>query len=274
MTIMIVGACGSLGTELIRVLPKAAAFSHKELDITDRKAVLDKISELKPSVVINAAAYTNVEGAETEKDAAFAINHAALESLVEACNKNKARLIHFSTDTVFDGSKKDGYKEDDKPNPVNVYGKSKAAGEEVVRKCDDYMLIRTSWLYGKNKSFPMKIIQRAKKDGVVRVVNDQFGSPTSAADLADRIPEIMNSAKGIYHLTNSGVCSWFDFAREIIRLSGIKVDVVPISTAEYPSKTVRPKYGVLVNTKLKPLRPWKDAIVDYMKANKKDICHG
>ena len=268
MTIVILGAEGSLGKELQRVFPKAKAFSHQQVDITYWDD-LTKLRSLQPTVIINAAAYTDVEGAQRNKDLAFLVNYQAIVFLHRLSEETGARLIHFSTDYVFDGQNKEGYKENSVRNPLNTYGKSKAAGEEFLeQKSQNYLLIRTSWLYGSKKSFPHKIIAKAKTESTVKVVADQWGSPTSAADLAKSIPALLELPSGIYHLTNQGVCNWYEFACTIFEQLGMPNRVVPVSSIEFPTQARRPEYSVLLNTKTQPLRNWKLALVDYLKAEK------
>lgn len=269
--IVIFGANGSLGTELRRVFPAAKAFSHSELDITDDAAVSCTLYEARPKIVINAAAYTNLEKAEIEPHSAYKVNEHALEKMVRNCNGQGIRIIHFSTDYVFDGKNEAGYVEDAPRHPLNIYGHSKYNGELVLEQLSgDFVLIRTCGLYGSGKSFPKKIIELAQKDSVVRVVNDQVCNPTSAADLADRVASMLDIPKGVYHVVNDGPCTWYEFAQEIVKQAGISCAVLPETTEEYMtrvnSRVTRPRHAVLLTTKVKPLRHWKEAIADYVKA--------
>lgn len=257
---MILGAGGMLGSDLCRVFPDALKFTHQELDITDRELVIRTIIENKPDVVINAAAYTKVDQAEDEEELAFAINGYAPGYIAEGCALAGAKLIHYSTDYVFDGSKPE-YVESDKTNPINTYGRSKLLGEqEIVQYTDNYMIIRTSWLFGKHgKNFVDTMLRLSPQMENVKVVNDQFGRPTYTADLALKTAEIIDSEPGIYHITNDDTCSWYEFASAIIP------NVVPCTSAEYPVKAKRPRYSVLENTKTTPMRHWKDALNAYFK---------
>jgi dTDP-4-dehydrorhamnose reductase len=271
MRVMILGSEGSLGSELKRVFPDATALGRNELDITEGKKVDEVLEDLRPDIVLNAAAYTNVDNAETGGETAHKVNYNGVMRLINACDRNRIRLIHFSTDYVFDGENPSGYLESDRRNPINVYGLSKAKGEEIIeRSTGEHMIIRTGWLYGRKKSFPSKIIAKAKSEGLVKVVDDQFGSPTYAADLAERIPQMLEAPKGIYHLTNTGIlCSWFDFAEEIVKLSGFECAVLPVSSEELALPAMRPKYSILLNSKSQitgPMRDWRSALLDYMKA--------
>lgn len=257
--VLILGAHGMLGYDLQRVFPGAVLRGH-DLDITDAKKVTDAIREIKPTLVINAAAYTDVDGCEDHHDLAFAVNGEALLALARACRDTGASLVHYSTDYIFDGTQK-SYRETDIPHPINAYGESKLLGERNIRETmDDYRIIRTSWLFGTHgKNFIETMIRLSREMPEVRVVNDQFGKPTYTADLAQKTAEITGLAPGIYHITNDGICSWFEFAQAIIP------NVVPCTTAEYPRKAKRPAYSVLVNTKTTPMRPWKEALSAYLK---------
>ncbi|MBC7086776.1 MAG: dTDP-4-dehydrorhamnose reductase [Methanomethylovorans sp.] len=258
--IMILGAGGMLGTDLCKVFPDALKFTHHELDITERELVIKTIRENKPDVVINAAAYTKVDQAEDEEELACAINGYAPGYIAEGCALAGATLIHYSTDYVFDGSKPE-YIESDQTNPINAYGRSKLLGEqEIAKHTDNYMIIRTSWLFGKHgRNFVDTMMRLSPQMENVKVVNDQLGRPTYTADLALKTAEIIDMEPGIYHLTNSGTCSWYDFASAIIP------NVIPCTSKDYPTKAKRPRYSVLRNTKTTPMRHWKDALKEYLK---------
>ncbi|CAJ35680.1 dTDP-4-dehydrorhamnose reductase [Methanocella arvoryzae MRE50] len=256
---VIVGAGGMLGTDLRAAFPDALAITHKDMDITDREAVMRAIRKAAPDAVINAAAYTNVDGCEDEQEKAYAINGLGPAYLAEACKEVGATLVHYSTDYVFDGSRPE-YRESDATNPISVYGKSKLAGEKNVQyNMDDYRIVRTSWLFGRHgKNFVDTILSLSKQMPTVKVVNDQVGKPTYTVDLAEKTKELITLPAGIYHISNEGVCSWFEFASAFID------NAVPCTTAEFPRKAKRPRYSVLVNTKTSPLRHWKDALRDYL----------
>jgi dTDP-4-dehydrorhamnose reductase len=258
--ILIIGAAGMLGMELSKTFPDAIKFSHSVLDITNEDSVRLTIEGMKPNVVINAAAYTNVDGCEDNRELAFNVNGRALEYIARSCSNSGAILVHYSTDYVFDGSKKE-YLESDKTNPINVYGQSKLMGEEnIIENMKDYRIIRTSWLFGlQGKNFVETMLKLSKEMDSVKVVNDQFGKPTYAVDLARKTKEIINLPPGIYHITNEGTCSWYEFAKAIIG------NVTPCSTDEFPRKAKRPKYSILVNNKTEPMRHWKDALQAYLE---------
>ena len=254
------GSGGMLGHALREVFPDAVFVGHRDADITDTDAVREILRRHRPTTVMNAAAYTDVDGCEDNREHAFAVNGKAPGIIAAACAESDATFVHFSTDYVFDGTNRE-YREDDRPNPINVYGQSKLAGETAIQKnTDDYRIIRTSWLYGSHgKNFVDTVLTLSKQLPVVRVVDDQRGKPTYAVDLAQKTPEILSCNPGIYHITNTGVCSWYEFAQSFIP------NAVPCSTAEFPRKAKRPAFSVLVNTKTKPLRHWRDAVTEYIQ---------
>jgi len=253
------GANGMLGHALQTAFPYALFLGHRDVDITDPDAVLKRIQKEQPKVVINAAAYTDVDGCEDTKEYAFAVNGKGPEAIAIACAETGATFVHYSTDYIFDG-KSTEYREDARPNPINMYGKSKFMGESGIQKnTDDYRIIRTSWLYGSHgRNFVDTILALSKQMSHVRVVDDQKGKPTYTVDLAQKTPEILSCEPGIYHITNDGVCSWYEFAKVFIP------NAVPCSSAEFPRKAQRPAYSVLVNTKTEPLRHWRDAVKEYL----------
>lgn len=258
--VLILGAYGMLGRDLAAVFPGARLCGHRDLDITDEAAVHAYILAVKPDLVINAAAYTNVDGCEDDPETAFAVNGDAPGYIAAACREAGAVLVHYSTDYVFDGTKTE-YVESDEPNPINVYGASKLRGEQKIVRCmDDYRIIRTSWLFGRHgKNFVETIRHLSQMNETVLVVTDQVGKPTYAADLAHKTAEIADCPPGIYHATNDGVCSWYEFAR------AFAPNVVPCTSDEFPRRAKRPAYSVLVNTKTSPMRPWKEALEDYLR---------
>lgn len=258
--ILILGAGGMLGMDLCKVFPDAVRLTHSELDITDKERVIGRIEEVKPDVIINAAAYTDVDGCEDEHELAFDVNGRAPGYIAQGCSLVGAKLVHYSTDYVFDGSKKE-YVESDLPNPINVYGESKLLGENnIIENMDDYRIVRTSWLFGQyGRNFAETMLKLSGKIDTVKVVKDQFGKPTFTADLARKTAEIAELAPGIYHITNEGVCTWYEFAAAIID------NVSPCSSEEFVRKAKRPKYSVLVNTKTSPMRHWMEALAEYLK---------
>lgn len=254
MRILVTGARGMLGTDLVCVLEEKGhevfATDVEELDITQPDFLARMIGDICPDVVVNCAAYTNVDKAEEEPDRAYRINGLGVNNLALACEGHDIELCHISTDYVFDGTKKGPYTPDDHPNPINAYGRSKLAGEESIREImKKYYIIRTSWLYGKyGKNFVTTVLDLAKRQGDLRIVSDQIGSPTWTVTLARVISVIIGTEKyGMYHVTDrtGGGISWYEFAREIVRLFGMKADVVPVKAGDLGSLAKRPRNSVL-----------------------------
>jgi dTDP-4-dehydrorhamnose reductase len=257
--ILVTGANGQLGNEFRKLAwpGKDHEFIFTDIDelnitIEDE---LNKFAEKHPvRFLINCAAYTAVDRAEDEPENAYLLNANAPDIINRICIKHNIQLIHYSTDFVFDGASRKPYIETDIPNPLSVYGKSKLAGEYHLQKSNTGIIIRTSWLYSSfGHNFVKTIIRMAQEKGELRVVNDQTGSPTWAADLAAATLKIIDRCKsrmdqtqyGLYHYSNEGSCTWYDFAEEIIRLTGLKAKINPVATSEYPSKAVRPSYSVM-----------------------------
>ena len=274
--ILITGANGQLGSELRKIgfspLDEVFFTDVAELDITDYTAIEKFIQVHEVDTIINCAAYTAVDRAEDEPGPAAEINTQAVANLAKAAQKEDCLLIHISTDYVFDGTATTPYTEKIKTCPVSVYGKTKLAGEEaIIRSGCFYIIIRTAWLYSAfGHNFVETILRLAEERPEINVVNDQIGTPTYAEDLAKAIVKIMANDdrvehEGIYHYSNAGVCSWYDFAVEIVRLSGLNCRVNPVTTAEYPTKTHRPAYSVLDKTKIKhtfgvEVPEWQEAL--------------
>ncbi len=273
MRILITGADGQLGCELQPVLTehKLVLGVWPEFDLL--KADAERyVYEAKPDVIIHAAAYTDVEGAEREPDLAMAVNAEGTERVARAAGKIGARLICLSTDYVFDGRKATPYEETDRPNPLNAYGRSKLEGERrALAHCSNTLIVRTAWLYGlQGKNFVRTIMQRAVEQPTLRVVADQRGSPTHAGDLATAIARIVKTdLRGIAHATGAGDCTWHEFACEIVSLMGLSVPVRPITSEEARRAAVRPLYTVLANLVLAgagiTMPHWKDALTRFMR---------
>ena len=253
------GAYGMLGHALQEVFPHAQCYGHRSIDITDENALMKLLKQECPAIVINAAAYTDVDGCEDNQAYAYAVNGDGPGYIAQASNEVDAIFVHFSTDYVFDGTMLE-YREGDSPNPINIYGKSKLVGEvSIAKKMENYRIIRTSWLYGSHgKNFVDTILSLSHQMPVVRVVNDQVGKPTYTIDLANKIPEIVSSDPGMYHITNDGQCSWYEFASAFIS------NAIPCSTEDFPRKAKRPARSVLANTKTSPLRHWRQAVKEYI----------
>lgn len=243
-----------------------------DCDITDFVSTEERIRALAPMLIINAAAYTAVDKAESEEVLATRINGDAVGNLARVARAIKATIIHYSTDYVFNGENTKGYSEDDLLDPVNAYGRSKAEGERQLQaQAEWFYLIRTSWLYGKHgKNFVDTMLKLARERNTISVVNDQRGKPTWTKDLAKQtrfiVDHVSTYSSGIYHVTNEQETTWNEFAKAIFELAGVSVTVQPIPSQEYPTPAKRPAYSSLINTKLPTMRPWKDALAEYLSS--------
>ncbi len=278
--ILVTGANGQLGSE-IRVLSNGDGsflFADRgELDITDFAAVETFISENSVGTVINCAAYTAVDKAEGDAQNADLINNKAVENLAKICKDKNIKFIHISTDYVFDGKNYRPYLEEDKPNPIGVYAKTKYDGEKAILAINpqNSIIIRTSWVYSSfGANFVKTMLRLGKERESLGVVFDQVGSPTYAKDLAktilDILPKIKNRKTEIYHFSNEGVVSWYDFAKEIMKMAKLPCNISPIESAEYPTPAPRPHYSVLNKAKIKKefgveIPYWKDSLIDCLK---------
>jgi dTDP-4-dehydrorhamnose reductase len=283
MKVLITGASGQLGTDLCRILQdvQVIPLTHADLEITDMNSVKAAFTSRRPDVVINTAAYVRVDDCETEKDRAFSINAIGARNVAVIAQNLGAKLLHISTDYVFGGESEPrtpSYSEFDTPVPPNVYGKSKLAGEHFVRHlCNKCFIVRTSGLFGvagasgKGGNFVETMLRLAREKDELRVVDDQVFSPTYTYDLARKIAQLIGTEYyGIFHITNRGPCSWYKFAKEILRLAGLKSPVIPVSSCQYPQKARRPSFSVLDNYHLRLLdmddmRPWQEALADYLE---------
>jgi dTDP-4-dehydrorhamnose reductase len=280
--ILLLGHKGMLGSDLLLKLSaehEVIGMDKEEIDIVSVSECKKAIKETAPDIIINAAAYTNVDGCKTAREECFAVNAEAVKNIAEVCHNKKIRIIHFSTDYVFDGTAKQPYKEDDKVNPINVYGESKLAGESYLQSLsNNYLLIRTSWLYGlKGRNFIQAILAKArtKPTPTLTVVDDQVGSPTYTKDLAAAVAMLIEkNAQGIFNITNRGSCSWHQFAVKILQESGFdKIEVIPVKSDQLQRPALRPAYSILSNQKFiqltgKTLQPWQLALQDYLKSCK------
>lgn len=277
MKVLILGARGMLGTDLCREFSFAVevvGLDREEVDVTDRAAVARAVAEAKPDVIVNATGYTDVDKAEVDRLAAFELNAQAVKHMVEAAKGVNAKFLHFSTEQVFDGTREAGYDESAVPAPLNVYGESKAAGENYVINYVRGYVVRSSWLFGhtpqrgkpRGMNFIETVLKLAQEKNEVKVVNDQFGKPTSTRDLSQAVAALVGGdyAPGIYHLVNEGSTTWYDVAKEVFRLRAVVTPLKPIVSSEYPSKAKRPQHAVLLNTKFPKLRPWQPALRDYL----------
>lgn len=282
MRFLILGKNGMLGHDMISTFEQdgeVIAWDRNDLDITKSDQVEKSIIDVNADVVINCTGYTNVDKAEEEEEAASAVNGFALSFLADACRRTMTTLVHISTDYVFDGEKKKGYNEGDATNPLNAYGRSKALGEKLLVEameatcCDndevgDYFLVRTSWLFGHHgKNFVDTMLQLAETKPELKVVNDQYGKPTFTKDLCQQIRWLLLSKEypsGVYHITNEGQTTWYDFAKKIFSLANKKVHVIPCTSEEFARPAKRPQYSMLNNTLLPPLRGWEEALKEYI----------
>ena len=272
MRILLTGRTGQVGSALVPVLAplgELSAFDRNGLDLLDLKSIRTAIEEARPDIIVNAAAYTAVDRAETEPEAAFAVNAAAVGILAEQAKKRGALLIHFSTDYVFDGEKPSPYVETDPPNPLNVYGRSKLEGERAVTASGcRHFIFRTSWVYAPGgRNFVRAILAAAQTKPELRVVNDQRGAPTSSGAIAAAVARILGNPDallepgGVYHLSAAGETTWYGFAKELLSMQGLTTPVMGISTAEYGAPARRPKNSLLDNAKL--LRTFGVALADW-----------
>ena len=283
---VVVGAAGQLGRELVRVLPPETTvpLARADLDLRDPVAVTARLVALAPTMVVNAAADNRVDAAEDDPADAVAVNEVAVGTLARACRDTGAWLVQLGTDYVFDGSGARPYTEDDPPRPLGAYARSKLAGELLARAlAPHHAVVRVAGLYahggsrGKGGSFVDRVLAQARAGERLRVVSDQVTAPTWARDVATALARLLprllarDAPGGIYHLTAAGECSWYDFARAVLELAGVPAEIQPITTAELGARAPRPHYSVLANTRLSglgepPLRHWREALAAYLAA--------
>jgi len=276
MKILVTGANGQLGRELV-LLPaprdtEIVGFTREELDITDLGQCRSVIQSHKPDAIIHCAAYTKVDQAESEPDEAYRVNTYGTRNAALAAEEVGAKFVYISTDYVFDGRADKPYREYDRTDPQTVYGRSKLAGEQLVQSLSSrYFIVRTSWVYGKHgANFVKTMLKLAEERDRLKVVHDQIGSPTYTLDLARFLLELVKSDYyGIYHASNSGVCSWYEFAKAIFEERRLNVHVEPCTTEEFPRPAPRPAWSVLDHGAIRahgfePLRPWREALRDYL----------
>ena len=263
-----------LGNALMREFSadRPIGWGMMDMDITDEKRLTEKIQQLRPNVILNAAAYTDVDRCETAESLASRVNGTAVGYLAKAAKTVGAVLVHFSTDYVFDGQKKDGYAESDQTGPINAYGRGKLLGEQMlVQFSKKYYLIRTSWLFGPGgKNFVETILTNMRNKNTLTVVDDQFGKPTYTPDLALQTRFLLENKKefGIYHITNEtpkNKVSWFEFAQDIADIAGLDSKIESTTSDDYKRPAKRPRFSILQNTKLPKLRDYRLALKDYVR---------
>ena len=265
MRILLTGSTGQLGSELAALLAASGelrAMDRAALDLANTDALRETLRRTRADVIVNAAAYTAVDKAETEPQVAMRVNGVAPGVMAEEAKRSGALLVHFSTDYVFDGASAVPYREDDPVAPLNSYGRSKLEGEQRIRASGcRYVIVRTAWLYGRGSNFVRAILRQARKGASLRVVNDQLGAPTWAADVAAITMKLLN-AGGVFHVTAAGQASWYEVAQEIVRLAGLQAELRPVTSEEYGAAAPRPRYSVLDNGRLRaagiePIGDWR-----------------
>jgi dTDP-4-dehydrorhamnose reductase len=268
---VVLGAGGQLGSDLSRLIGPGSGFTREQVSVSDPDAIDALVSSLRPAIVFNCAAYNAVDRAETEKDLAHAVNAEGPANVARACARHRIRLVHFSTNFVFDGALDRPYVESDGPAPISVYGASKLAGEQrVLDLLPNALVIRTAALFGdrgsaiKGGSFPQRIVERAGRGERIRVVSDQRVNPTYARDLARAASALASSElNGLVHLVADGCCGWDEFAREALAACGVDASVEPVSTDELSAPAARPLNGCLGSVRTQPLRPWQEGVAEW-----------
>ena len=281
MKVAVIGAPGQLGQDLMRVFDEnAVGFAHQDLDVTDEASVASAISSAEPDWVLNTAAFHRVDDCQLDPMSTFAVNAVGALNVARAAADVGSGVVFYSTDYVFGGEDRERdhpYEEGDSPHPLSVYGTSKVAGEQLVAQANPrHLVVRSAGLYGtatsrKGWTFPELMLNKARTEGFVRVVTDQVLSPTFTADLALKTKELIeHDAVGLFHLTNDGECSWYEFARGAFDLAGVEAEMEPIESGQFRQRARRPSYSALTTARLQnmglsPLRPWKEALSDYLR---------
>ncbi len=277
MKIAIVGADGMLGGEFVLLCKERnvehCGYTINDIDITN-KVTLSVLEQYGPDIIINCAAYTAVDKAEEDSKLAYAVNGEGVKNIAEVALRIGAKMVHFSTDYIFSGENNSPYLEEDEPAPMSVYGKSKLQGEVALKQIlpvEKYLLLRTAWLYGRGGTNFVKTMLRLAGEGRdIKVVDDQYGCPTFAKDLAIWTMELLEKNKsGIYHAVNNGSCNWYQFAKKIFEFSEAVVNCSPVSSEQFPTKAKRPKYSIMSNKKLQKtlnftIREWSEALSEYI----------
>lgn len=282
MRVAVIGSTGQLGQDLMQVFgEEAVGFAHQDLDVTDEESVASAIRSAEPDWVLNTAAFHRVGDCEVNPTLTFAVNASGALNVARAAAATGSGVAFFSTDYVFGGQDRERgnpFEEGDVPRPLSVYGVSKVAGEQLVMQANPrHLVVRSAGLYGtatsrKGWTFPELMLNKARTEGALRVVTDQVLSPTFTADLARKTKELIEQdAVGLFHLTNAGECSWFEFARGALELAGVDAKMEQISTEQMQQRARRPPYSALDSARLEtvglsPMRPWKEALSDYLRA--------
>lgn len=285
MKVLLIGANGQLGSDLVKTLTGVdlIALTHRDVDICEPVGLRETLSRHAPEVVINTAAFHKVDECETNVEKTFAVNTYGVRNLALACKEQDCALLHMSTDYVFGGEtqRRRPYVETDLPSPINVYGVAKLAGEYLVRYIlDRYWIVRSQWLYGvagasgKGGNFVELMLRLAREGRDIKVVDDQIGSPTYTLDLARKLAQLIKTEHyGLYHITHSGECTWYQFARKMWELSGLSPNAEPTTTAAFGATATRPAYSVLDNAALRAvglddMRPWEEGLASYLEERK------
>ena len=276
MKVLVTGVNGQLGYDVVKELDKrghqAVGVDRESMDLTSTQQIKECIENVNPEAIIHCAAYTAVDAAEENEELCRRVNAIATKEIAEYARLLDIPMIYISTDYVFDGTKDGEYTEEDIPNPINVYGKTKYEGEIYVQELlEKYYIVRISWVFGENgNNFIDTMLRLAKERDSLNVINDQVGSPTYTKDLAPLLVDMIETDKyGIYHATNEGYCTWYEFAKEILKIANIDIKVNPINTSEYPTKAIRPMNSKMNKNKLEKnsfyrLRNWKYSLLDYI----------
>ncbi len=284
MRLFIAGADGQLGSDVVRLLSPTVEVTARvmdELDVTDRAALRREVEASHPDVVINCAAYTAVDRAETEQDVAYQVNVLGAHNVAQAARRVGARVVYFSTDYVFDGTATQPYDEEAPTGPLSVYGRTKLQGEQATREANpDHLILRLAWLYGSTgHNFVRTILRLAREKDQLRIVDDQVGSPTFTEDVVHQLwTAIEEGCSGTYHCVNAGQASWYSFADHIVHRLGLNVPVIAIRTGDYPTPARRPAYSVLADRKftleqLNGMRSWEDALDDCLLRYREELFH-
>jgi dTDP-4-dehydrorhamnose reductase len=284
MKLLVVGADGQFGSDVVRLLSPTVDVTARvmdELDVTDRAALREEVEASHPDVVVNCAAYTAVDRAETEQDAAYRVNVLGAGNVAQAARRAGARVVYFSTDYVFDGAASEPYDEEAPTGPLSVYARTKLQGEQATREANpDHLILRLAWLYGSTgHNFVRTVLHLSREKDELRIVDDQIGSPTFTEDVVHQLwMAIEDGCSGTYHCVNTGQASWFAFAAHIVHRLGLNVPVIPIHTVDYPAPARRPAWSVLADRKfdleqLNSMRPWEDALDDCLLRYREELFH-